>query len=498
MTTLSEDQKTVLLRKELILLREIRRRQCTESFYQFVLDAHKVLYPGDPLDENWHMKYICDELQKESFRIFQGRKKDRDIIINVPPRSLKSIICTICWPAWMWIHKPSIKFIGSSYSGDLSLKHNMLTKDIVTSSWYQENWGNSVKLSNSRNTQEYYETQARGYRTCTSTGGTVTGVGADVVVIDDPINPMRAESETERATANEFFDRTLSTRLNKPGFGLFVVIMQRLHTDDLTGHLMQKEPHRYHHICIPAEQTKDVSPPELNVFYKDELFFKERFNREWLDDIKVKLGSYGYAGQMLQTPFLEGSGMIQAKWFGRFIMSELPPETIWNFCIDTAYTKKTKNDPSAILCWAVHENYLYIRGFNRVYFEFPKLIKHIISYSKENGYSYGSRIYIEPKASGISTIQQVKYETMLNVIQDEAPTTDKVSRAADMSPAIEAGKVKLLNGASWIDDFLYELESFPQGKHDESIDLLSMAIRKFQKKNRRTRYTFGFKNYGRN
>ena len=490
---MSNDKNIALKKKELMLLREVRKRQCERSLHQFVLDAHYYLF-NERLDDNWHLKYICDRIQTEIERIAQRKKKNKDIIINIPPRSLKSFSITVASAAWAWIHKPSMKFIGTSYSGDLSLQHNMWTKDIVKTQWYQGHWGNITTISKRRDTKEYFETQHKGLRACASTGSAITGFGGDIIIIDDPLNPKKAISDAERESANRYFDETLTTRLNNPEIGIFIIIMQRLHVDDLTGHLLKKSPDKYEHICIPAEKTADIKPLELEALYEDGLFFPKRFTKNYLDDLKIKMGSYAYAGQLLQTPKLEGSGMIQGKWFKRFKMNQLPDNVVWNFCVDSAYTKKTVNDPSGILCFCIHKNNMYIRGFSKVHMEFPELLKHLQKYTKAMDYSFRSRIYIEPKASGLSIVQQLKRKTKLNVISDKPPDTDKVTRAADASPTLEAGRVYLLEDAHWLDDFIYELEVFPLGEHDEAVDLICMAVRRFQKKTKVIRYSFGRKN----
>lgn len=492
---ISKEARIILLKKELTLLAELRKRQCQRSLYDFVLDAYLALNPDDPLVENWHMKYICDVLQDEIMRVIKRIPKAQDVIINVPPRSLKSFIVTCAAPAWGWIHKPSLKFIGSSYSGDLSLKHNMMTKDIVESDWYRQNWGSLVKISPTKNTKEYFETTAGGIRTCTSTGGTVTGIGADIILVDDPLSPKNAESEVERATANRFFDQSLKTRMNKPTEGVFIIIMQRLHQDDLTGYLLNKNPEKYKNICIPLEynpELDNVRPKELMKNYTNNLFFEKRFPMDWCISMRSELGARAYAGQMLQSPKLEGGGLIKGKWFGRFTMNDIPPAAVWDFVADTAYTAKTVNDPSAIMAYTIFDNNLYIRGFSRVYKEFPALVKHIKAWTSEMGYSFKSRIYIEPKASGMSAAQELKSKTALNVILDEPPKDDKVSRISAHSAAIEAGRVFLLDGASWLDNFIDEVELFPNGSHDESIDLLSMAMGKHKRKTKtvKTKYTF--------
>ena len=497
---ISRAEANRLLTRELVLLRELRRRQCTRSFYEFVLDAFRALYLEDVLVPNWHIRYLCDEvIQPAVMRVIAGKRKQKDIIINIPPRSLKSFICTVCLPAWAWIHKPSLKFIGTSYSGDLSLKHNIMTKEILTTPWYQNNWGKHVQLASTLNTKEYFETTMRGFRTCTSTGGAVTGTGGDIIIVDDPINPRRAESTVERESANRYFDTSLTTRLDKPGIGLVIVVMQRLHQYDLTGHLLKKASEKYQHVCIPAELTETLHPPELADFYsEDGLFFPARFSRAWLESMKVDMGSREYSGQMLQSPKIEGGGIVQASWFKRFRMAEINESTIrWNFVADTAYTEKKVNDPSAIMSYGSDANgNVYIRAFSRVYHELPKLVRHIKTFTGQNGYTNRSRIYIEPKASGLSAIQQLRYSTRLNIVIDDPPKDDKVSRISDVSAMIEAGRVYLLDDAHWVDDFLEEVEVFPNGKHDEAIDLLSMALKKVDRKTRQSRlkYTFYKKN----
>lgn len=492
---LSDENRRLLLRREMVLLAELRKRQCQRSFYEFVLDAYLALNPDEPLVENWHMKYICDELQAEVMRVIAGKPKIQDIIINVPPRSLKSFITTCALPAWAWIHKPSLKFIGSSYSGDLSLKHNIMTKEIIQTEWFRTNWGEHVQISSTNNTKEYFETTSRGIRTCTSTGGTVVGTGADIIIVDDPVSPKNAESEVERATANRFFDTSLSTRLNKPTEGGFIVIMQRLHEYDLTGYLLKKNPGKYKHICIPIEKTEqldNIRPRELEKEYTNNLFFEKRFPFEWCQSMKIELGSRQYAGQMLQSPKVEGGGLVKGSWFGRFNMKELPSDLVWNFVADTAYTKKEVNDPSGMMAFASYEDNLYIRGYTTVYKEFPALIKYMRTWVDQMGYSWKSRIYIEPKASGMSAGQQLKKESALNVILDDPPKDDKVSRISAESATIEAGRVFLLEGAHWVDDFLDQVELFPNGAHDEAIDLLSMALKKHRKskRNKGPKYSF--------
>lgn len=458
------------------MLKEQRRRQLENNYHEFVKDAFSVMHIGESLVDNWHIQYVCGRIQDAVQRVANKEHRIKHLIINIPPRSLKSRMATIYITPWMWIKHPTLKIISTSYSGDLSLEHNVKAKTLIESPFYQDRWGDKYSLSKTINTKENFETTKMGVRKCTSTGGTITGSGGDVIIIDDPINPKKAASDTERKAANDYFSQTLSTRLNNPKIGLFIIIMQRLHEDDLTGYLMKEMPDRFEHICIPAELTNDVKPKELRRFYKDGLYFPARHDRDFLNDQYEFLGSAGYNGQYLQTPKGVGGNRVKGSWFGRFNMRELPQSIVWHFVIDPAYTKDTINDPSGFMAFAEHNNNMYIRSVSSGWFEFPALLKYIKSYVVENGYTFKSKIYIEPKASGLSAAQSLKAHTGLNVIIDKPPTTDKVSRFEGVTPTIEAGRVYLLDKAHWLREFVGQVEMFPNAKHDEYPDLLSMSI----------------------
>jgi len=489
---MNSTSKSELLKRKLTLLHEERKRQVEASYYEFVKDCFSILVPGEEFIDNWHIKYICDILQAEVHRIVAKIPKIDDIIINVPPRSLKSIMTTVCLPAWAWMHSPHIKAIGSSYSADLSLDHNTMTKTIIESAWYQGNWGDEIQISKDQNTKGYFRNTQRGFRACTSTGGSITGKGGDIIFIDDPVNPEHADSDIERERGNRFFDKTLISRLDNPDIGVFIVIMQRLHEDDLTGHLLakQKEGMKWRHICIPAEKTPYITPKSLADNYtKEGLFFPERFSRTVLDRLEIGSGGLGYSGQYLQMPFTEGGGIIDVTKFGWFTMSDLPPNLTWNFAVDSAYTKSKANDPTGIVAYAFHKNNYYIRAVTSDWLEFPALCRHIVFWTRREGYTSKSRIFVEPKASGMSVAQSLKDTTALNMVLDKPPTTDKVSRVQEVTPKVDGGRVFLLRGAAWVDKFTAQCEMFPNGIHDEYPDCLAILLSK-RVITRQARYTF--------
>jgi predicted phage terminase large subunit-like protein len=457
----------------------LEKKLCEMSFYEFFKAAWIVVEPAVPLSTNWHHKYICDMLQEECERIIAQKPKTKDIIINVPFRSTKSLIVTVMFPVWAWIKSPKLRFITSSYSATLSIELATKSRDIIFSDWFKVRWGDVFHIKKDQNLKERYENNFVGMRRATSVGGTVTGQGGDFLIVDDPLSPQIANSATERENANEWYRTTFYSRLNQADIGVRIIIMQRVHEDDLSGFLLDRETRiKYKHICIPAtNEDGNIKPKSLEKFYNKEtgLFWEDRFSKKILNDYKSALGTYGYAGQLQQTPTPLDSGMIHKDWFK--IDRYRVEEAVVNFVIDPAYTANEKNDPSALLAYTYKDNKWQIVDCVNVYKEFPDLVKYIQHWVQKNGYTNRSRIFVEPKASGKSIVQTLVRETGLNVKEDKPPTKDKVARVSDISASLESGRVSLLNG-DWNRKFLEQLVKFPAAKHDDMVDCLVMAVNK--------------------
>ena len=452
----------------------LEKKLCEMSFYDFFKKAWHIVEPSIPLSTNWHHKYLCDTLQKECERIIEGKNKTKDIIVNVPFRSTKSLLVTVMFPVWCWIKDPRLRFITASYSASLSIEHATRSRDIIFSEWFKERWGEVFVIKKDQNLKERYENTHLGVRRATSVGGTVTGQGGDFLIVDDPVSPQNAASNTERENANEWYRTTFYSRLNNPKTGVRIIIMQRIHENDLSGFLLDRETRlNYNHICIPATEDGNVKPKKLIQFYEDGYFWKERFGKEVLDDYKTALGTYGYAGQLMQTPTPIDSGMVKSSWF-KISKNKVENATI-NFVIDPAYTANQKNDPSALLAYTYKDNVWQIVDCINVHKEFPELVRYIPQWVQKNGYTPQSRIFVEPKASGKSIVQTLIRETGLNIKEDKPPTKDKVARVQDISATLESGRVSLLAG-SWNETFLDQLSKFPSAKHDDMVDCLVMAI----------------------
>lgn len=446
---------------------------CRRSFYRFVQEFWEVIIPETPV-WNWHIKYLCDELQYLNIFVMKREPKPYDLIINIPPGSTKSTIATQMYNAWVWTVDPTQRFIASSYAHSLSLSHAIKTRDIVNSDKYKDLFPEIVLKEDQRGKSDFRNDRG-GQRFTTSTGGTVTGMHAHQIIVDDPINPQQSASDAERESANTFVTSTLSSRKIDKAVTPTIVIMQRLHEADPTGVMLSKKNKKIKHINLPAEDKGNVLPAELAANYIDGLLDPIRLNREVLDEALIDLGSYGYAGQYGQNPAPQEGGLIKKHWFEIIDWKPEFNNLAWNFTADTAYTEDESNDPSGYLAYAKYNNDFIIRFAQTEYLEFPDLCKALPTFAQQNGYSQRSVIEVEPKASGKSLVQTLKRETSLNIKEGKPPAKDKVARVNDTSPTMEAGRVKLVRGV-WNKEFLDQISTFPNAEHDEYVDCLTMMI----------------------
>lgn len=463
---------------------EIQKENSRRSYYSFIKYAWKVLEPQTLFIDNWHIKYLCDLLQNEVERIARGEHKDKDIIINIPPRSMKTGIVTIYLNAWVWLYYPYFKFITTSYSQDLSTEHSIKTRRLIESEWYQSLLDTEVvdgitkrsfKMTSDQNVKSKFENDKSGVRYATSVGGALTGSGADIFITDDPHKANEAKSETARKGVIDWWKNTAFSRLNNQEVGLRIIVMQRLHEGDLTGEMLKNNDYR--HINIPAELTKDTTE-ELRGFYQDGLFFPKRFNREVLDKLKsgTNMGTREYTGQYLQQPSPDNGDIIKRHWFRHFAPDNIPAEVVKHYYTDSAYGKE-ESDNSATIVYSVYDNNLYIWACWFWNLQFPDFIKRYIEMINSTGYRGASKCLFEPKASGVSIVQQLRRIGGINVVEDKAPVDSKISRVQGASASIEAGRIFLLDEGAGIEELIEESIKFPNAKNDDGIDALSSVIK---------------------
>ena len=235
------------------------------SLRDFVREGWSLLEPVSTLIWNWHLDLICDYLtliRDGKFRTLHPELEG--IIFNVPPRTMKSLLISVFFPIWAWATKPSLRFMFVSYSEKLSTQHSILRRSLIESEWYKKDWGGQFSISRDQNVKSHYENSSRGAMFSTGMQSTATGMGGDILIFDDPLNPEQAISQVEREAVNLRFDTTFRSRINDPATGVKIIIMQRLHELDLTGHVLARESSRWKHISLPAIAEKDEEPWQLS------------------------------------------------------------------------------------------------------------------------------------------------------------------------------------------------------------------------------------------
>jgi predicted phage terminase large subunit-like protein len=452
--------------------------ECRGRFFYFVKTFWDVIIKEPPVF-NWHIEYLCDELQELAQYIVERKPKPYDLIINEPPGTTKSTIVTIMFPAWLWTLDPTIQEITNSYSASLSIEHAMKSRDIITSDKFRRLFPDVV-IRRDKSGKQYYATTMGGFRYATSTGATITGFHAHIIINDDPVNPKQANSEQLRQQAIDHFKTLSSRKVNKANTPI-ITVMQRLHINDVTGYQLKNKSENIKHICLPAEASPMVKPESLRERYIDGLLDPIRLNRNALEEAKIDLGSVQYAGQYDQSPVVEGGNIVKENWFRRISLADfmaLHFREPMHFYLDTAYNKKKvnrDNDPSGILSACRIRNNIYLFDAQKAYKEMPDLLKFLPEYARAHEYSDESILHIEPKANGESVVQMFEKYSTMNVKRTPSPTDDKVVRLKAVSPRIECGRVYLVEG-SWIEEFLTEVCSFPNAPHDEFVDILGYAI----------------------
>ncbi len=391
------------------------------------------------------------------------------LIINIPPRYGKTELAVKCFIAWSLAKNPQSKFIHLSYSDSLALDNSSQTKEYIESDAFQKFW--EMKLKKDAQSKSKWFNDFGGGVYATASGGAITGFGAGVteskefsgaIIIDDPLKPDDALSEIKRKAVNERFNNTIRSRVNDRETPI-IVIMQRLHENDMSGFLLAGgSGEEWHHLCLPALNNKNEP------LWEDKHTFAE------LEQIRQS-NRYNFSGQYMQTPSPEEGGEWRKDWFEIINRNDVP-DVEWDMFIDGAYTKDTKNDPTGIQIGAkIGQNYFILSSIDK-YLEMPELIKFIPEHIEALGIKV-RMIYVEPKASGKSIAQLIQSTTSLNIteLKSNFVSVSKIERARSASPYIEGGRVKLVKG-NWNEHFLHQIAVFPNGKHDEHIDLTAYGI----------------------
>lgn len=440
------------------------------DFYSFLVRCFAELNPRASFLPNWHIEVMAAKLQAA----MQGRSKR--LIITVPPRHLKSLAASTALPAWWLGHDPSAAIINVTYGQELSDKFARDCRSIMTSPWYAALF--PTRLATARTALHELVTTKSGFRMATSVGGVLTGRGADVIIIDDPLKPGDAVSEARRNSTNEWYDGTLYSRLNDKAEGTIIIIMQRLHEDDLVGHVLAQEG--WDLVSFPAIADADEEHVVNTVLGQrrftrraGEALHPARESIETLQLIRATIGTYNFAGQYQQVPAPAGGGMVREAWFKRYDATELPSQfdqvlQSW----DTANKPTELSDYSVCTTWGLKEQRFFLLNVFRRRMAYPDLKRAV----RELWQAYSAGVVlIEDKASGTQLIQEL-IEEGVHAVTRFNPEYDKVMRLHAQTATIENGFIYLPNEAPWLAEYLHELTTFPNGKHDDQTDSTSQAL----------------------
>lgn len=504
------------LREALITRRREQEEKelCETSLAEFIKRGWRHLDSSEYVD-SWHIDAMSEHLEAVS------RGAIKRLLINIPPRHSKTSVCSIAWPAWTWAQEsdgillgPDVSFLCGSYGHILSMQISLKERRLLESDWYQKHWGDRFSFRSDQNTKGQYDNDKGGSRIATSVGGSLLGIGGNIIIIDDPHNTESVESDAERETVLEWWREISTTRLNRPKQDAIVVVMQRLHEDDVSGYILENDKAgEWCHLMLPARHDTQRhcitsigwEDPRIE---EGELLEPGRFGDAELKKIERGLGPYLAAGRLQQAPAPKGGGIIKREWWQLW-----PPEgeeEIWKkevrwkdksgreqitiqpaypdfeymiFSGDTAYTEKESNDFSAGVFLGVFKR----NGLSRILLveaweerlEFNDLLTKIIAGCRRRKVD---AVLIEGKASGKSIAQEVKRTCLPEefMIVEVNPEGDKVARAHATVPLFAAGSI-FAPDRSWADNVIKRCEQFPKGKFRDTVDALTQGINYLRK-----------------
>ena len=435
----------------------------------FTHRCFQTVVPGQVFLSNWHIEAITHELE----RVRNG--ETRRLIITIPPRNLKSICASVAFPAFALGHDPSLRIVCVSYSQDLAAKHARDFRTILEMPWYRGLFP-QTRIDPHKNTESEIQTTAQGYRLSTSVSGTLTGRGGNLILIDDPMKPSERMSEVRRAAVSEWYDSTLTSRLDNKNKDAIVLIMQRIHVDDLVGHVLENGE-KWTHLNLPAiaEEDEEIHLGDGRIYRRKagELLHPDRESNEVLGELKAAMGSQAFSAQYQQAPVPAGGALIKGDWFRTYVQ---PPVRASGERIiqswDTATKAGTKNDYSACTTWLMRGRDYYLLDVQRLRLEYPVLRRTILSHAATHK---ATAVLIEDAGTGTPLVQDFRREGKLRPIPIR-PDRDKIVRLEGQSAVIEAGHVLLPDQAPWLGDFRSEILSFPYGRYDDQVDSMSQFL----------------------
>jgi predicted phage terminase large subunit-like protein len=433
----------------------------------FIHRTFRELVPGESYLPNWHIDAIAEHLMQ------CARGDIKRLVITIPPRSLKSIAASVAFSAWVLGRQPHRKLICASYSQELSGQLSVNCRSIMGAEWYGDLFPGV--LLPGKHKQNLIRTSEGGMRLATSVSGTMRGFGGDMIILDDPLKGIEMISKAERTRVAEWYDSVVVGRLNNKNEGVIILIMQRIHEDDLVGHVMERE--EWVELKIPA-----IAPERQSYLVGRGLYYPreageviqaERESREHLDQVLRSIGSYNFAAQYQQEPVPLAGNLFRRAWFQRY-----QPDVTREFdqvvqSWDTGITGDESSDYSVCTTWGIIGQDCYLIDVFRRQLEYPDLKRHVIALAERHR---PTTILIEAAGTGRPLVQELRRETELRPIAVKVKG-DKEVRAISSQAKVEGGHVLLLDGAPWLSIYLDEMAAFPGGRHDDQVDSTTQFLR---------------------
>ncbi len=448
---------------------------CRESLFEFVKEFWSDVIAERPV-WNWHISYLADELQIMAERVFKGEPKEYDLVINVPPGSTKSTLCSIMFPSWTWTRMPSCRYLGGSYTAPLAMDLSRKNKDVVTCEKYKKAFPEIV-LRRDQAAKSHFVNTKGGSRYSFGVQGTVTGMHAHFIGIDDPLNPEKAVSEVELATANRVMSETLFTRKVDKAVTPTILIMQRLHQNDPTQHMLDTYEN-VKHICIPAEANdgENIKPPELQRYYVNGLMDPSRLSEDILKGNFKALREFSYAGQFQQSPIPRGGAMFKPN---RITIDMAPSK--WKARVrywDKAGTQGAGAYTAGVLMGKDLDDRFWILDVVRGQWAMEEREATIKNTAVMDGHEPLIRIEQEPGSGGKDQASYtIKNLAGWRIRADKVGSSsgNKTARAGPFADQVNAGNVYMVR-AEWNKMYLDEHRHFPVSKYKDQVDASSGAF----------------------
>jgi predicted phage terminase large subunit-like protein len=441
------------------------------SLSAFIQRSFYELNPATRYYHNWHIELLAAKL--EEVRLGKCRR----LIVNIPPRHLKSHAVSIAFPAWLLGHEPSKQVLSVTYAQDLSDNLARHCRTLMSSPFYRSLF--KTRLSRGRETVNDYETTEGGYRLSTSVAGVLTGRGADIIIIDDPLKADDALSDTRRKAVNAWYDNTLRSRLNNQETGAIIIVMQRLHADDLVAHVQEHE--HWDVLSLPAIAEQDEvyefeTPYGHNIYRRKtgEILQPSLISEATLVSHRQAMTDYNFSAQYQQNPQPESGLIIQRDWLQFYDDKDKPkPFEIVLQSWDTAIKSTELSDFSVCTTWGIKQGKFYLLDVFRKKLDFPELKKAVKQLVRQFS---AHTVLIEDKASGSSLIQELRSERYSMIQAAPNLDGDKVMRLRAQTAKFEGRFVLLPKEAPWLDQYVAELISFPNSRHDDQVDSTVFAL----------------------